>query len=120
MTGSIMVVDDDAGLRFTLQTLLEDEGFSVVLAGDGQEALAKLTDPLPSLMLLDIMMPRMDGFALAREMEERGLRPSVPIVVLTADGKAAQNARRMGAEGFVAKPFAVDDILSEIQRLATR
>jgi chemosensory pili system protein ChpA (sensor histidine kinase/response regulator) len=114
----ILVVDDDASLQLTLRAILEEEGYSVGIAGDGLEALDHLQDALPALVLLDIDMPRMDGIALAEEMERRGLRSSVPIVVLTADGRAQEKAARVGAESYLSKPFSLDDVLQTVARYA--
>src|SRR4051794_1199385 len=108
MNSTIMIVDDDLGLRSTLQAVLEDEGYAVVTAVDGLDALDKLAEHTPSLILLDISMPRMDGYALAEELKRRGLRPRVPVLVITADGRAQEKAARVGANGWVMKPFAVD------------
>src|SRR5215213_6131211 len=81
----ILVVEDDAPLRQTIQWTLEDEGLHIELAVDGEEALAKLRDRRPSLVLLDMGLPRVDGFGVAE-----GLRAlygeTVPIMVMTADG----------------------------------
>lgn len=110
----ILVVDDDVSLQFTLQAILEDAGYTVVVAGDGIEALAAMEHRLPALILLDLAMPRMDGFSLARELERRGLRSMVPIVVLTADGHAGQKAARVGADHFLAKPFSLDRMLEVV------
>jgi DNA-binding response OmpR family regulator len=111
----ILIVEDDAPLRQTIQWTLEDEGLPIELAGDGEEALEKLRTLRPSLVLLDMGLPRVDGFGVAI-----GLRAlygeSVPIMVMTADGRAAEKAERVGAVGYVRKPFELDDLLAVIHR----
>lgn len=114
----VLVVDDDDGFQETLQALLEMEGYDVVVARDGQEALAKLEEITPAVILLDLMMPRMNGFDFAQELTRRGLRPAIPIVVLTADGRAGQKVEQIGAEGHLGKPFDVNALLQVVNQLA--
>jgi two-component system, OmpR family, response regulator MprA len=113
----ILVVDDDPGIRETVEGVLDLEGYEVVLASDGIQALEKIDLQPPSLIILDMMMPRMDGFTLATELERRGLRPILPIIVLTADNRAPQKAAQIGAEGYLEKPFTITGMLDEISRV---
>jgi CheY-like chemotaxis protein len=110
----ILVVDDDEGLQETLQAVLEGEDYEVVIAGDGLAALEKLATVMPALILLDLMMPRMDGFTFALELERRGLRSSIPIIVLTADSRGKQKANQLGANNYIDKPFDIPDLLDKI------
>ncbi len=116
---TILVVDDDTSLQKTLTAILEDDGYAVDIAGDGVDALTVLTNRRPDLILLDVGMPRMDGFAFAEELGRRGLHPGIPIVVVTADGNARQKATRIGAETYLSKPFSVDALLRCIERLVS-
>src|SRR5947209_16860309 len=77
MPQTILIVDDDEAIRQTLAELLEEEGYQVATAADGLEALAQVVAAPPALILLDISMPRMDGFDFARELSERRLRDSI-------------------------------------------
>lgn len=113
----VLVVDDDSGIRDVLADALDLEGYEVILASNGREALARVDETTPALIVLDIMMPGMDGFAVAADLERRAMRPGVPILVLTADGRAAEKAARMGAEGYIQKPFAVSALLQEVARI---
>jgi CheY-like chemotaxis protein len=115
---TVLVVEDDPELLETLEELLETEGYRVTVAKDGLDALAKLGDPLPAVILLDVMMPRMDGYAFAAELERRGLHPGIPILILTADGRAQQKAERIGAAGYLEKPFHLTDLLGQVARFA--
>lgn len=117
MNKRVLVVDDDPGIRQTLQDALELEGYEVVVARNGVEALDQLDNDLPSLMILDIMMPIMDGYAVAASLKTRGLRPQVPVLVLTADRQAAKRASDLGADAYLEKPFALDDLLREVDRI---
>ncbi len=117
MKGTILVVDDDAGLRQTIASILEDDGYSVLLAADGLSALEVLQNVRPSAILLDINMPQMDGYQFADELQRRGLRPGIPVMVLTADGRAPERATRIGAEAHLPKPFSLVALLDGVDRL---
>lgn len=118
MDRTVLVVEDDTDLQETLAELLEIEGYQVTVAKDGLDALAKLDDPPPAVILLDVMMPRMDGYAFADELQRRGLHPGIPILILTADGRAQQKAERIGAAGYLEKPFNLVDLLQQVARFA--
>ncbi len=117
MSGTILVVDDDRGLQTALTEIFEDEGYRVAIAHDGYHALDQLAGVTPDLIVLDIGMPRMDGFTFADELVRRGLRPGIPMLVLTADGRAQQKAARVKAEGWLAKPFDVNELLERVAGL---
>ena len=117
MNRTILVVDDDRGLQAALAEIFEDEGYRVAVAHDGYHALDQLTGVPPDLIVLDIGMPRMDGFAFAAELTRRGLRPGIPMLVLTADGRAQQKAAQVNAEGWLAKPFDVGELLQRVAHL---
>jgi two-component system response regulator MprA len=113
----VLVVDDDAGIRQTLQDVLELEGYEVTIARNGVEALRKLDDELPSLMILDIMMPIMDGYTVAANLKSRGLSAQLPVLVLTADRQARARIRDLGADAYLEKPFSLDELLREVERI---
>lgn len=119
-TRTTLVVDDDDGFQETLQTLLEIEGYDVILASNGEEALDKLEEVTPNLILLDLMMPRMNGYEFLRELERRGLRGAFPILIVTADATAKQKVEQLGAESYVAKPFDVTKFLDKVHHLTER
>jgi CheY-like chemotaxis protein len=110
----VLVVDDDEGLLETLHDLLEMEGYSVVVAHNGSEALEKLETLRPAVILLDLRMPRMDGATFAREVHQRGNLRSLYIIVMTAN-LDAQKTAAIGANDFLAKPFDVDELLEKIK-----
>ena len=118
MPQTVLVVDDDEGVRLALAAVLEEEGYDVDLAADGLEALERLQAKRPSLILLDLMMPRMDGYAFTEELQRRGLRPALPLMVLTADARAKNRALQLGVDGFIAKPFDISDLVDQVARLA--
>jgi CheY-like chemotaxis protein len=114
---TILVVDDDPIIQLTVTSILEDAGYTVSVAADGSEALAKLAEVRPAAIVLDIGMPRMDGFAFAAELARRRLRADFPLIVLSADGRTAEKAARIGAEGHLAKPFTLPALVAEVARV---
>ncbi|MGH2485718.1 MAG: response regulator, partial [Ktedonobacterales bacterium] len=109
--------DDDYGLRESLQALFELAGYDVRVARDGVEALRALEEREPDLLVLDLMMPRMNGQGVVQEMERRQLRPRIPVLILSASGDAQTDAEQLHADGVVCKPFDIDVVLDAAQRL---
>jgi two-component system, OmpR family, alkaline phosphatase synthesis response regulator PhoP len=116
---SVLVVDDEPQVVWMLQFSLEAEGFQTFAARDGRTALDELRQHRPQLMLLDIMMPVMDGWSLLQEIRDlpQGERPRVVVVSARASLRDRAKAAELGAEAFVAKPFNVDDLLGVLNRL---
>jgi EAL domain-containing protein (putative c-di-GMP-specific phosphodiesterase class I)/ActR/RegA family two-component response regulator len=112
----VLVVDDEPDIVAMLRESLEGEGFSVATATNGMEALCIVERMPPSVVLLDMQMPIVDGPAFARILRARGL--SVPIVVMTAGSSASRWARVINADGFIAKPFDVDSVIAVANRFA--
>jgi two-component system response regulator MprA len=111
----LLIVDDDANVQKMLRILLEYEHLEVILASDGLEALECVERVRPDLILLDLMMPRMDGRTFVEELERRGLRSSLPVIVLTADVHARALIELMGVEDWLIKPFHLSDLLGKIR-----
>jgi DNA-binding NtrC family response regulator len=116
---SILVVDDEDALRTVLSSELEGEGYAVASAGDGDEAMTVLQEKTFDLVLLDIKMPRVDGFEVLRFIKER--YPKTKVIMLTgfADLKNAIESKKLGAEDFVSKPYDLVDLLTTIERVLT-
>ncbi len=114
-TGPILVVDDDPALRQTVSAILIDEGYPVAEAADGAEALECVERLRPSLILLDMRMPVLDGWGFARTLRARDIR--VPIVVMTAARDAQRWAEEIAADDWLAKPFELLDLLATVERL---
>jgi CheY-like chemotaxis protein len=114
---NILVVDDEDALRTVLSSELQSEGYSVVSASDGDEAIAVLQQKSFDLVLLDIKMPRVDGFEVLRFLKER--YPKTKVIMLTgfADLKNAIESKKLGAEDFVSKPYDLVDLLTTIERV---
>ena len=119
MTAAILVVEDDRDLLSLVEMILVDAGYRVRTARDGREALGRVAEEMPSLILLDMRMPGMNGWEFAREFRARhGM--AAPIVVVTAAENARARAAEIGAEGWLAKPFDIDDVLRIAERHAGR
>jgi CheY-like chemotaxis protein len=114
----ILVVDDDASIRDFIEMALTDEGYQVALATNGLEALDQLAADPPSLILLDMAMPVMDGWAFAEAYRARP-GPHAPIVVVTAAHEAAERAAQVRADDYIAKPFDLDRLLEMVERHAS-
>ncbi len=114
----VLVVDDDRSLRELLMMAIEAEGYDVAGARDGLEALDKVAAWSPRLILLDLMMPRLDGAGFAAELERRGLRPTIPILVMSANLGMRHVCAQLRAEGCVAKPFELGQVLEEVAHMA--
>jgi two-component system response regulator HydG len=116
----ILVVDDEATARNGLGKLLEQEGYLIDLAADGQEALTQITENPPALVISDLKMPNMDGMELLKQLHERSIE--VPVVVATAFGEVstAVAAMRAGAEDYLTKPIDFDALLLVVERTLAR
>jgi DNA-binding NtrC family response regulator len=114
----VLIVDDEAGVRFTLTEVVEDLGHDVVAVADGPAALAAARDS--DLVLTDLSMPGMDGFELLARL--RAERPKLPVILLTARGseRAAVRAMKEGADDYLTKPFDLDELSMAITRALTR
>ena len=111
----ILVVDDDTSILDTVTAILVAEGYQVMAAGGGEEALALVRSWHPTLVLLDMRMPVMDGWGFARAIAAQGLH--LPTLVITAAQDAGRWAEEIGAQGFLAKPFELMDLLETVERL---
>ena len=117
---SILIVDDDPIIRDVLVEALQDEGYDVVSCRDGQEALEAVAEQVPDLILLDLMMPRVDGWEFReRQLAMETLR-DVPVIVLTAARGLEQHAATLRPAAAMAKPFNLGTLLRTIQDVLAR
>jgi DNA-binding response OmpR family regulator len=114
MAEHVLVVEDDALLRDTLIWALEDGGLQVAAAIDGRDAVQQADATAPSLVVLDMSLPGLDGYGVATALRARFGR-NLPILVITADGKAREKAERVGAYAFLHKPFDVDLLVQRVR-----
>jgi chemosensory pili system protein ChpA (sensor histidine kinase/response regulator) len=115
----VMVVDDSITVRKVTTRLLERNGFKVLTAKDGVDAMGQLQETLPDMMLLDIEMPRMDGFELATHMRNDDRLKHVPIIMITSrtGDKHRERARQIGVNNYLGKPYQENDLLDSIQHI---
>ncbi len=114
----ILIVDDVADNSFLLQTLLEGEGYKVEVADSGQAALDKIVAAPPALVLLDVMMPGMNGFEVTRQIRQNGHLPFIPIVLVSGyDQPNLAQALNIGANGFIRKPIDFEEVINQVKVL---
>lgn len=117
--GKILVVDDDKNICELLRLYIEKEGYDIEIANDGMEALAKFREFQPDLIMLDIMLPALDGLQVCREIRKTS---QVPIIMLTAKGEVFDKVLglELGADDYVVKPFEAKEILARIKAVLRR
>ena len=113
---SVLVVDDDPDVRVLLETYLELEGFVVLTASNGIDALARLRHTKPSVILLDLMMPVMDGVEFRKRQQTFPELRDIPVVCLSARHDAQQTARLLGVADCVGKPFELETLAAVLRR----
>ncbi|MDP3910072.1 MAG: response regulator transcription factor [Gemmatimonadales bacterium] len=116
----ILVIEDNPDLAYGLRNNLEIEGYDVEVAKDGVKGLARVRAVFPDLVVLDLMLPGMDGFRVLKTLREEGL--GMPVLILTARGEEADKVRglRLGADDYVTKPFGVLELLARVEALFRR
>ncbi|HEX7127362.1 MAG TPA: response regulator [Thermodesulfobacteriota bacterium] len=113
---SVLVVEDDPDIQQTLAFALQMAGYTVTLAGDGAEAMRHMRSALPCLVLLDLVMPVMDGWQFRAAQQQDPTLAAVPVVVLSADGRVRQKATTLGVAGYLEKPIDLDALLAAVRR----
>ncbi|MHB8520489.1 MAG: response regulator transcription factor [Limisphaerales bacterium] len=120
LSSRILIIEDERPMRTALKDCLEAEGYRVLAAPDGESGLAAALKEKPDLVLLDIMLPRLDGFALCAEL--RRLANAVPVLMLTAKGQVEDRVTGLdaGADDYLVKPFSTDELLARVRALLRR
>jgi CheY-like chemotaxis protein len=115
----ILIADDEVYMIRLLELSLKKGGYTVISCRDGQEALAQAATALPQLIVLDIMMPGLDGLGALRQLKGNAATRDIPVVVLSAKGHALTKveAEQAGAVLFLSKPFSPNQLLSEVQKI---
>jgi twitching motility two-component system response regulator PilG len=113
----IMVIDDSPTIRKTAETLLVKEGYSVITAADGFEALAKVADYEPDLIFIDIMMPRLDGYQACALIKNNARYAKTPVIMLSSKDGLFDRARGriVGSDEYLTKPFTKDELLGAVR-----
>ena len=114
----ILIVDDDTSITLSISFVLEKEGYIVTTAVDGEEAVKKAKEELPHLIVLDIMLPKINGFEVCKRLKANVQTREIRIIMLTAKGdeKDKRLAEELGVNGYITKPFDIDTLLSEIRK----
>jgi DNA-binding response OmpR family regulator len=115
----ILIAEDNAEIRTLVSSILVEEGHKVGVAQNGQQALDMLTDEPPDLLVLDIMMPQMDGYTVLKELRTSGVKDAMKILVLTAKTSESDWVRgyKLGADAYLTKPFDTDELINGIEDL---
>ncbi len=118
----ILLVDDEEDLVAALSVRLEASGFEVLVATDGLEALKKSRTDNPDLIVLDLMLPKMDGYKVARLLKFDKRYSHIPILILTARGQDSDRemSRKVGADDYMVKPFASSELISRLRKLLAK
>jgi CheY-like chemotaxis protein len=116
----VLVVDDDPGVRQVVRANLEAEGYAVREAGSAAEGLASLEEEAPDLLLLDVMMPEVDGWEMLRQVQERFGLGAIPVLVFSGqvEERTVADATARGARGFLGKPFDLQQLIDQAKQIA--
>jgi DNA-binding response OmpR family regulator len=129
MTAKILIVDDDPDIREALSMILESKGYQVVTAQDGIEGLATLKSEMPNLLILDLLMPKMDGFAVCKELQDPRWSKyrEIPILILSSVREEASRRRyeletglELNVDDYVEKPISPDVLLHRVEKLVAK
>ncbi|MBP7960407.1 MAG: response regulator [Caldilineaceae bacterium] len=119
MTSKVLIVDDEPNIVISLEFLMNQAGYVVEIARNGEDALDLIASFLPDLVLLDVMLPRVDGFDVCQRVRENAEWDAIKIVMLTAKGREVEVAKglALGANAYITKPFSTKELLAEVKRL---
>ncbi|MEW8202115.1 MAG: response regulator [Candidatus Thiodiazotropha endolucinida] len=119
MTKTILIVDDEPNIVLSVEYLMKREGYQVMTANDGQVAIEMIADTRPDLLILDVMMPRKNGFEVCREIRADPALSRLPILMLSAKGREAEIKKgiSLGADAYITKPFSTHDLVDKVNQL---
>jgi DNA-binding response OmpR family regulator len=122
MSTRVLIIDDEPNIVISLEFLLKREGFAVSIARDGEEGLAAIRDLRPDLVVLDVMMPKLDGFAVLQAVRADPAVAATRILMLTAKGREAEQKKglTLGADAYMPKPFSTHELIAKARELLTR
>ncbi|AVI63355.1 response regulator transcription factor [Halomonas sp. GFAJ-1] len=117
----VLVVDDEPNILLSLEFLMEQAGFEVVTAEDGEQALEQVNSASPDLLLLDISLPGMSGFDVLERLRGQEATAQLPIIMLTAHGRDVEREKGMalGADDYITKPFSTQSLVEKVKALLT-
>ena len=119
MSKRVLIVDDEPNIVISLEFLMKREGFAVSVARDGEEALERIRAERPDLVILDVMMPKLNGFEVCETVRTDPQLAAVRILMLTAKGREAEMRKgiSLGADAYIAKPFSTRDLVEQVKSL---
>lgn len=119
MPKKVLIVDDETNIVISLEFLMQQAGYELRLAKDGQEALEQVATFEPDLILLDVMMPQINGFDVCRRIRENPAWQNIKIIMLTAKGREVEMAKglALGADAYITKPFSTKELLAQVRRI---
>ena len=119
MPNNILLVDDEPNILLSLEFLMKRAGYEVRTASDGEAALQAVADTPPDLILLDVNMPKRDGFEVCQTIKANPLWKNVRIIMLTAKGRDVEREKglSLGADGYITKPFATQDVVDTVHSI---
>lgn len=119
---SVLIVDDEPNIVLSLQFLMKKTGFEVRTAKDGEEAMAEIARATPDLVLLDVMMPKIDGFSICQQIRANPEWNDVRIIMLTARGRDVEREKglALGADDYITKPFSTKDAIARVEAVLAR
>ncbi|HET8541076.1 MAG TPA: response regulator [Anaeromyxobacter sp.] len=119
MSKRILIVDDEPNIVVSLEWLMKREGFDTAVAADGEAALAAVARDAPDLVVLDVMLPTMNGFEVCRRIRSEPRWSGIKILILTAKGRDTEVAKGLGlgADAYVTKPFSTKDLVAQIKQM---
>jgi DNA-binding response OmpR family regulator len=115
----VLIVDDAPNIVLSLEFLMKKEGFEVRSASNGEEAMEAIAEKVPDLILLDVMMPRKDGYEVCQELRANPSWSGVKIIMLTAKGRDVEREKglALGADDYITKPFATQELVEKVRSL---
>jgi DNA-binding response OmpR family regulator len=119
MSPRVLIIDDEPNIVISLEFLFKREGFAVTVARDGEEGLAAIHDQHPDLVVLDVMMPKLDGFAVLEAVRADPTIAATRVIMLTAKGREAEQKKglALGADAYLSKPFSTHELVAKAKSL---
>jgi len=119
MSRNVLVVDDEPNIVISITFLMKQKGYEVRTASNGEEALQALNEKVPDLILLDVMMPKPDGYEVCQIIRATAKWKDIPVIMLTAKGREVEREKgfAMGADDYITKPFSTQELVAKVQAI---
>ncbi|MCG3210558.1 MAG: Transcriptional regulatory protein WalR [Anaerolineae bacterium] len=122
MSKKILIVDDESNIVISIEFLMKQAGYQVEIANNGEDALEKVAAFRPDLVLLDVMMPKINGFEVSRRIRENSAWHDIKIIMLTAKGREVEVTKglALGADAYIIKPFSTRELMAEVKHILSQ